>query len=210
MADGNEPQLLPREQPVNSAPFVSSAGPSVIPMVSASREGGRNLSPVTENYDVRPQPIPNASDRKQKTPTNLALPATNRSGKTLFRLPDFIQPPSREFDDDELELLTKCGALSLPETSLQDQLFLAFLLYVYPSLPILDVQDFIDAVEQRRPGCRVSLILFQAIMFSGTAFVPIEALREAGFESRIAARAYFLRKIKVRNTIYIWSSYQSD
>lgn len=207
MADGNEPQLLPREHPLNNAPSVLSAGPSVTPMVSPSREGARKLSSVAENYSIRSQPILNASDHTEKTPTNPKLPPTNRSAETLFHLPDFIQPPSREFDDDELEFLTKRGALSLPEQSLQDQLLLAFLLYVYPSLPILDIQDFIDAVEQRRPGCRVSLILFQAIMFSGTAFVPIEALRKAGFESRIAARGYFLRKLKVRKNIFTWSQY---
>ncbi|KAK6383950.1 hypothetical protein LTS17_003242 [Exophiala oligosperma] len=167
------------------------------PVATASRDEAQNLSRVTEGHDTRPQPLPDASDCTTKPSSDPIVADVDRSGTASFQLPAFIQPPSREFDMDQLDFLKRCGALSPPQQSLQDQLFLSFLLYVFPFLPVLDVQDFIDAVEQRRPDRRISLILFQAVMFSWTAFVPIEALREAGFESRIAARAIFLRKVKL-------------
>jgi hypothetical protein len=93
--------------------------------------------------------------------------------------------------------LSQRGALSIPEPGLRDELLLAFVLYVYPTLPVVDLQDLVKAVEGH-PGCDVSLILFQAVMFAGTAFVDLQLLVDAGFESRLAARAYFFRKVKVR------------
>ena len=111
-------------------------------------------------------------------------------------LPSYISPTKHIFDVEEIAYLRSRGALSVPLPDLRDQLLLAFLLYVHPFLPVVDFQDVCDAVEGR-PGCQISLLLFQAIMFAGTAFVDLQHLLDAGFENRLAARAYFFRKIKV-------------
>ncbi|KAI1627055.1 fungal-specific transcription factor domain-containing protein [Exophiala viscosa] len=111
-------------------------------------------------------------------------------------LPTFIKPPHRDFDQDELDFLRRRGALSIPEEPLRGQLILACLLYVYPLMPIMDVQEFLDAVEGRSDR-RVSLIFFQAVMLAGVTFTDIEYLRDAGFEGRLAARAYFSKKVKL-------------
>ena len=111
-------------------------------------------------------------------------------------LPSYIRPASREFESEDIHYLRHCGALAIPNPILRDQLLLAFILYVLPAVPVVDLQDIIDALEGRS-GCNISLILFQAIMFSGTAFVDLQFLVDAGFESRLAARAYFYHKIKV-------------
>lgn len=113
-----------------------------------------------------------------------------------IELPPFISPSHRDFEQDELEFLRGRGAFSIPEPPLRDQLILAFLLYVNPHMPIIDVQEFLDAVEGRSDQ-HVSLILFQAVMLAGIAFADNECLRDAGFEGRVAARAYFSRKVKV-------------
>ncbi|KAK4945107.1 hypothetical protein LTR10_015533 [Elasticomyces elasticus] len=110
-------------------------------------------------------------------------------------LPTFISPSNRDFEQDELDFLRGRGALFIPEEPLRGQLILAFLLYVYPLMPIMDVQEFLDAVEGRSDQ-RISLIFFQAVMLAGVTFTDVEYLRDAGFDGRLAARAYFSKKVK--------------
>ncbi len=137
-----------------------------------------------------PPPTPS-----QLHPSSVTLESARGMDRAV-KMPSYIRPDSREFDPEDIHYLRRRGALSIPDPILRDQLLLAFILYVHPALPVVDLQDVIDAIEGR-PGCDVSLILFQAIMFSGTAFVDLQLLLDAGFESRLSARAYFYRKVKV-------------
>lgn len=89
------------------------------------------------------------------------------------------------------------GALSIPHTGLRDQLLLSFVLYVDPHFPVVELQTLLDAVEGRSES-PVSLLLFQAVMFAASHFVDMAALEEAGFETRVAAKACYYRRIKVR------------
>ncbi|KEF56101.1 uncharacterized protein A1O9_07682 [Exophiala aquamarina CBS 119918] len=114
----------------------------------------------------------------------------------LDHLPPYIRRPPHKIKPGELEYLSHCGALSVPDDELRDQLLLSVLLYVYPFLPVLDLQEFLDGVEGK-DGAKLSLILFQAVMFAGTAFVDLHYLLDAGFDNRIAARSHFFQKIKL-------------
>lgn len=114
----------------------------------------------------------------------------------LEDLPNYIGRPPHSLKSADLEYLSQCGALSVPNDELRDQLLRSVVLYVYPFLPVLDLQDFLDGVDGKC-GCKISLILFQAVMFAGTAFVDLQYLLNEGFENRIAARAHFAQKIKV-------------
>lgn len=138
---------------------------------------------------------------------NLTGPASSRRGTTgtpastqgLFsfaNLPSYIRPPSREFSADDLEFLHRRGAFSIPDDELRDQLLRSFILYVYPYLPVVDLQDFLSALDGNG-GSSISLLLFQAVMFAGTAFVDQQFLNQAGFADRRTARVYFYNKIKV-------------
>lgn len=139
---------------------------------------------------------------------NLTGPSSSRRGTTgtpasiqgqisVANLPVYIRPASRELSADDLELLYRRGALSIPEDELRDQLLRAFILYVYPFLPVVDLREFLSAVEGNG-STRISLLLFQAVMFAGTAFVDLQFLIMAGFADRRAARLHFYNKVKVQ------------
>ena len=113
----------------------------------------------------------------------------------ISNLPSYIRSPSCVLDSEQLAYLKQRGALFLPSPTLLESLLLACIVYVYPTLPVVDLQELVDAIEGR-PGCQVSLLLLQAILFSGTAFVDLQLLRDAGYDNRIAARADFFHKIK--------------
>lgn len=65
-------------------------------------------------------------------------------------------------------------------------------------MPVLDLVDFFSAVD-REDGSngRVSLFLFQAVMFAGIAFCDLSVLRKAGFHSRREARKRFYQKARI-------------
>jgi hypothetical protein len=71
---------------------------------------------------------------------------------------------------EDLEYLWKKGALSLPEEPLRSSLLEAHFNYVHPYMPLLDRKQFLAIVnnEDGSKG-RTGLLLFQAIMFSGSA-----------------------------------------
>ena len=144
---------------------------------------------------------------------NLTGPASSRRGRTgtpastqgLFsfaNLPPYIRPPSREFSADDIEFLHRRGAFSIPDDELRDQLLRAFVLYVYPYLPMVDLQSLLSAIEGNG-STTISLLLFQSVMFAGTAFVDQQFLCQAGFADRRSARLYFYNKIKASHLLSV-------
>lgn len=189
------PLLLPRGHSIATASDGPKFGTSVATNLSAIQQDFQR-SPTSRVQDLQDgiDMTPHSSIQFQSTCTR------NTDGSTdpieTPELPPYISTTKHIFDVEEVAYLKIRGALSVPLPDLRDQLLLAFLLYVHPFLPVVDFQDVCDAVEGQ-PGCQISLLLFQAIMFAGTAFVDLQLLLDAGFENRLAARAYFFRKIKV-------------
>lgn len=189
------PLLLPRGHSIATASDDRDLGNSLATNLSAIQHDSQR-SPTSRVQDLQDgiDMTPHSSIQFQSTCTR------NSDGPTdpieSPELPPYISTTRHIFDVEEVAYLKSRGALSVPLPDLRDQLLLAFLLYVHPFLPVVDFQDVCDAVEGQ-PGCQMSLLLFQAIMFAGTAFVDLQLLLDAGFENRLAARAYFFRKIKV-------------
>jgi hypothetical protein len=118
------------------------------------------------------------------------------------QLPGWVKPPSPKFDLDDFEYLQKAGALTLPDQQLRDECSAAFIEWVYPWSPLIELSDMFRAISSRDgSGGHVSLLVFQAIMFAGIGFVDMTSLQRAGFQSRKDAKKAFFRKVKVWLTI---------
>ncbi len=72
----------------------------------------------------------------------------------------------------------------------------AYVDYVHPFLPLLDVEDLIQAAENKS-DMKISLILWQAVMFAGSAFVDISHLEAEGFTTHKQARRVYYEKVRV-------------
>ena len=137
------------------------------------------------------------------SPPLLRLSTASQQGSAIHEsdpfsdLPNFIARLQHEFRPEELRYLQDLGALTIPNTGLRDQLLLSFVLYVDPHFSVVEIQTLLDAVEGRSES-PVSLLLFQAVMFAASHFVDMATLEEAGFETRVAAKACYYRRIKVR------------
>lgn len=117
------------------------------------------------------------------------------TGAKSANLPVYILPPRRKLSDDDLQFLAHKGVFSIPDDDLRDQLLRCFILYSYPLLPVICLEDFLQALEGDGQY-QISLSLFHAVMFAGCSFVDELYLHQAGFEDRQSARAFFYQKVK--------------
>lgn len=117
---------------------------------------------------------------------------------SLPKLPPFIRELPQRIGADEIDFLAKRGASELPPKALRIELLRCFVQYVHPYMPTLDLKEFLSAVlqvgESKTP---VSLLLYQAVMFAGSAFVDMPHLRAAGFATRRAARKALFQRARV-------------
>jgi hypothetical protein len=99
---------------------------------------------------------------------------------------------------DDLIYLQSKGALTLPSHDCQQELIWSFFEYVYPLMPIVDLDEFVKILQDTdgNSGC-TSLLLLQAILFAGTAYVKLDHLRAAGFSTRKEARKAFFQRVRV-------------
>lgn len=99
----------------------------------------------------------------------------------------------------DIDYLFAKGALSLPDIPVRDALFQSYLEYVHPYMPLIEVHETMEIVEEGTGASGgISLLLFQAIMFAGAAFVDMDYLRSAGFSDRKVARKALFQKARVR------------
>jgi hypothetical protein len=98
----------------------------------------------------------------------------------------------------DIDYLFANGALSIPNIPLRDALFQSYFEFSQPYMPLLDFHELMEIVEDSTgaAGC-ISLLLFQAIMFVGTAFVDIQMLRNVGYSNRKMAMKAFFQKARV-------------
>lgn len=173
--------------------------------------GHRNLS------------APNISDARRRMsvtsqinglPTFPFTPFSNDGEKTFLsnfgqrlpsgQLPRYIKPLPAKIGPEEISYLEKKGALSVPKGALRSEMLRAYIEFVHPYMPLLDLHDFLTVVD-RPDGSKgkVSLILFQAVMFAGAAFVDMSHLRSAGYATRKEARKDFFQKTRVSLPTFI-------
>lgn len=132
-------------------------------------------------------------------PSQLFNPYLIPKNRAITPLPCYIKPLPAKITTDDIEYLEKKGALSIPGFVLRNELLRAYVEYVHGYMPLLDLGEFLEALEKNDGlGKRISLLLFQAVMFAGTAFVDMTHLRHAGYTTRKEARKAFFLKARVR------------
>ena len=124
---------------------------------------------------------------------------TSRSSPSVsfIRLPPFIKPVPCWIEFDQLIYLSKKEAFSIPPLPLRNALLQCFGQFVYPYMPLIDLHDLLEAVDRNDGSHSISLLTFQAIMFSGLATVKMELLTAAGYTTRRDARRKFFQKTRV-------------
>jgi hypothetical protein len=130
--------------------------------------------------------------------TRLATPPLPPAPRLKHKLPEYLKPLPQRMTSVDIDYLFAKGALSLPEDSVRNALLRSYLEYVHPYMPLIEAHELLQIINDGTgENGRISLLLFQAIMFAGTAFVDLEYLRAAGYTNRKAARKAFFQKARV-------------
>lgn len=111
--------------------------------------------------------------------------------------PRFLKPLPSAIAPEDLEFLRFRGALSIPESGIRNELLRCYIKWVHSFMPVLNLQEFLRCVAENDPEGNVSLLLFQAVMFVGTAFVDLKHLQAAGYSTRKSARNAFFTRLRV-------------
>lgn len=111
--------------------------------------------------------------------------------------PRFLKPLPARISPEDLEFLRFRGALTIPESGLRNELLRAYVQWVHSFMPVLNLQEFLRCVAENDLNGSISILLFQAVMFVGTAFVDLKHLQDAGYSSRKSARDAFFTRLRV-------------
>ncbi|KAK5044470.1 hypothetical protein LTR84_010751 [Exophiala bonariae] len=119
------------------------------------------------------------------------------ASKAEISLPQYIQPIPLRIMREDLDYLQAKGVFSIPEATFRNELLRCYVQYVHPYLPIIDLGEVLTTIEKDQPNDSISLLLFQAVMFAGTAYVDMQYLVAQGYMTRKAARKAFFQKVKL-------------
>ncbi|KAF9886172.1 hypothetical protein FE257_011997 [Aspergillus nanangensis] len=111
-------------------------------------------------------------------------------------VPDYIAELPDRLDENDLEFLASKGALCLPTAKFRGELLNAYILWVHPQIPVLNLDEFLKAIVYNDGMNRISLLLFHAAMYAASAFVEIDHIRDEGYPSRKAAREVLFSRAK--------------
>ncbi|KAM5347469.1 hypothetical protein ACJ41O_010474 [Fusarium nematophilum] len=100
----------------------------------------------------------------------------------------------------DIAFLEAKGAFHVPMKPILDELIRQYFLHVHPFLPLLHEGQFWSAYRQdeRAGPAKVSLLLFQAVIFASCSFLPEVVVKALGYDSIRSARSVFYRNAKVR------------
>lgn len=112
-------------------------------------------------------------------------------------LPDYIRGLPARLQKDDIDYLAVKGALTIPDVTLRNELLKAYIHYVHNYMPLLDLEEFLQTIAHNDGIHRISLLLFQAVMFAGMAFVDMKHLQAAGYQTRKAARKIFFQRARL-------------
>ncbi|XXH02568.1 hypothetical protein Hte_008945 [Hypoxylon texense] len=100
----------------------------------------------------------------------------------------------------DVNYLESQGCLRVPTRAILDEFVQQYFLHIHPIMPVVNEGDFWDMYCGETPEGstdKISLVFFQALLFSSCNFVSKSSIKALGFPSIRAARATFYRRTKL-------------
>ncbi len=174
------------------------SNPLLLPKSAANNQGAAATEPAAPSMSLRGFPL---------LPINGLLGDPQQQVAQL--LPAFIQPLPGKMAPEDIVYLHSKGAFTLPDLTLQRALLHAYVEFVHPYMPILELHPFLEKIHARdgKKGT-VSLLLYHAVMFTAASFVPAKYLKAVGFSRRREARKSFFMKARVSISTQTYSKWR--
>jgi hypothetical protein len=91
-------------------------------------------------------------------------------------LPPFFRLIPTWVDKVDIDYMAQKGAFNLLDKQLLNSLLKAYVNCVHPFMPMIDIHMLLEAVCWGRSDRQVSLLVFQAVLFSAAAYVDLASL----------------------------------
>ena len=91
-------------------------------------------------------------------------------------LPNYLEGLPASLYREEIEYLKTKGALEIASLPMRNCLLKSYVEHVHTHMPFLDLRDFVDIICKSDGVRRVSLLLFQVVMFAGAVFIDRQFL----------------------------------
>ncbi|OCK78340.1 hypothetical protein K432DRAFT_269057, partial [Lepidopterella palustris CBS 459.81] len=209
----SQTSLVPTQQCTIFSEFVSE--PSVLHDASAStsfceQNSNINLVPRMTGQDAslkqKPTILAGLLEKSMDPGLTSSLPEEQNicllDGHLTFSYFSFLK-----FDElssmcpDDVRTLEKHGCLHVPTKPALDRFVREYFLHIHPNLPMLDEGQFWSLYKHCAGLCgtssRISLFLFQAMLFASCSYVPLKLLQQCGFGSIRGARKTLYRRAKM-------------
>jgi hypothetical protein len=148
----------------------------------------------SHGYDL-PLPLPTSASTSS---SSLYSPFIEPSDVFRRPLPSFFKPFHTRIEQHDLEYLQRMDALSVPQQPLQNELLRRYVEFVHDQFPLIDLKEFSEVVKSGdQQDKQISLIVFQAVMSAGSAWVDMKILKKAGFKSREEAQRILFKRVRV-------------
>ncbi|KAF5855811.1 hypothetical protein ETB97_008415 [Aspergillus alliaceus] len=129
-----------------------------------------------------------------------SMPWTSALGeeKPPLTLPQYTHPIPSQWLPGQVEILHKSKALICAPLKLRNALVSSYLSWVYPFCPVIDIHAFLMGITYMDGSQgKISLLLLHSVMFAGASFAPLSELNNAGYDSRLSAKADFYFRAKL-------------
>ncbi|KAJ8612974.1 hypothetical protein MRB53_037182 [Persea americana] len=157
---------------------------------------GRPYDPSKRNGMSHPNP--HTSYSYTRTLDSIRVPDVKPRPDIPRRLPDYVKDLPKRIGPDEVILLAKKGCLTIPDKPLRNELLRCYVEFQHSYMPLIDIHEFLHIVEtEDGQAGKISLLLMQAVLFAGSAFVDLKHLKKAGYSNRREARKTFYMKARV-------------
>nr|CAC28684.1 probable CUTINASE TRANSCRIPTION FACTOR 1 BETA [Neurospora crassa] len=155
---------------------------------------GNLTNPSATAVNPRPTPISVSTPPSQPFLQPNLQPKPNRTVSP--NLPNFFKPlPPKDAVD--VQYMMAKGAFTIPTPEVQNAMLKAYIEYVHPYMPLLELRQFLTAIHSNGQSGQISLVLYQAVMFAGSNFVAQKYLDAAGLGSRRNARKELFMRTRV-------------
>ncbi|KAF9885061.1 hypothetical protein FE257_000792 [Aspergillus nanangensis] len=185
-ASGNDPSGRPA--PVNAV--IGGKYAVMAPSMDSPPSGVKQLFKAP----ARSPPRGMGPQGKFKSTTPNAI----SKGSLLFDYPFLDASGLKRLTPEKIVLLESQGSLRVPSKSVIDSLIKHYFLYVHPCLPVIDEAAFWRDYRSSDSGVNgISIVLFRAMLFAASPFVPVEVAKQCGHASLLLARDDLYRRAKL-------------
>lgn len=184
-------KILPQLSPPHGMAMSEHVLCEVLPGHSASQRNSPAPAQISASHPVVHKRTPRISWR------NIEAPLATSIHSNSAKLPKPFSPLPDHLSSTDISYLAARSAFEMPSEALQVALLQAFVEFVHPSLPVLDVDEVLETVKTGK-GRKVSLLLFQTMMLGGMEYVSDRILKaEYRGRSKADVMATMVERVKV-------------